>query len=332
MTERCRIDLRPVAAGARHPHYNDKAYRELFGRLRVASELPFTRAEIAQESIRYVEGMSISGIQQKLLLAVDGRNQLIPVPTGGEYILKPSPEAFPHAAENEHAAMLTSRFLNIETAQCGLISFSDGELAYVTKRFDRLPDGKKLHQEDLAQGFNIPELGKYDKSYEETGQQILLLTRNKKTVLFDLFKRVIHAYLIGNDDMHLKNISLAKTAANTTRYYDALTPGYDNLFIEVYPNNAPGSLALNLLKEEEDGAFSTQYDQYGFYTSHDFLELANRFQLGERATKNFLHSAVAAEAGLQEIISMSYMPDTMKESAKEIVRHRVHAISIGLDN
>ncbi len=330
MTERCRIDLRPVADDARHAHYNDKAYRELFGRLRVASELPFTRAEIAQESIKYIAGMSISGVQQKLLLTIDDRNQLTPVATGGEYILKPSPEEFPSAAENEHAAMLTAKYLGIETAQCGLISFADGELAYVTKRFDRLPDGNKLHQEDLAQGFNIPDLGKYDKSYEETGQQILTLTRGKKVVLFDFFKRIIHAYLIGNDDMHLKNISVQREAGNTTRYYNFLTPSYDNLFVEVYPNNAVGSLALTLLIEENDGQFSPHYEKYGFYTGYDFLELARRFGLGERATEKFLRSAVAAEEGLKEIIANSFMPDEMKGLAGEIVRQRAHAISIGL--
>jgi serine/threonine-protein kinase HipA len=331
MTERCKIDLQPVAKDARHAHYNDKAYRELFGRLRVAPELPFTRKEIAQESIKYVKGMSISGVQQKLLLTINKQHQLTPISPGGEYILKPSPEEFPHAAENEHACMLSAALLGIEIAQCGLLKFKDSdELAYVTKRFDRLPDGSKQHQEDMAQGFNIPDLGKYEKSYEETGKQILELTRGKKTVLFDFFKRIVHAYLVGNDDMHLKNISVQKSPDNTTHYYDSLTPSYDNLFVEVYQNNADGSLALNMYEEEEEGEVTPHFRKYGFYTGLDFLELAQRFKLGNRAPLKFLRTAVESETGISEIISNSFMPEELQELAKAKVKDRAKAIKIGL--
>ena len=56
---------------------------------------------------------------------------------GGMYILKPNPEAFPKASENEHCAMLINWLLGIETTCCGLISFPDGELSCITRRFDR---------------------------------------------------------------------------------------------------------------------------------------------------------------------------------------------------
>ena len=122
----------------KHPGYRDADFRSLFGSLKVSPQLPYSRSEFQQNSVKYIKGMSISGVQQKLSLKIDQDYRLIPVSEGGQYILKPSPEEFPNAAENEHAAMITSNLLKTETAACGLVSFSDGELAYITKRFDRL--------------------------------------------------------------------------------------------------------------------------------------------------------------------------------------------------
>lgn len=330
MTNKCLISLLPVAEGSRHPHYNDKAYRELFGRLRVDSNLPFTKAQIIQESGKYVEGMSISGVQQKLSLKIID-NKLKPVATGGEYILKPSPLEFPHAAENEHAAMLTSNLLDIDTALCGLVRFSDGELAYVTRRFDRQPDGrKKRHQEDMAQGFNIPNLNKYDKSYEEAGKKILELSGGKRAVVFEFYKRVVHAYLTGNDDFHLKNISLQKAPSNKTRHYDRMTPNYDCLFTELYSNNAVGSMALNMFAEENEGRVSAAFAEYGFYTGRDFVELAIRLELGDRATNKFLYMTLDKRDELLELIQTSFMPEELRTAALESLEQRYKALRIGI--
>ncbi len=113
--------------------------------------LPFSRAEFFRSSKYNIQGLSISGVQQKLSLRKNEKNELVATAKGCEYILKPSPEAYPNAAENEHAAMQVSRHTGIDTAQCGLVTFKGGELAYITKRFDRQSDGSKLHQEDLLQ-------------------------------------------------------------------------------------------------------------------------------------------------------------------------------------
>jgi len=333
MTTHCKITLQPVADGTRYASYNDTAYKELFGRLRVASDLQFTRQEIAVEGVKYVRGMSISGVQQKLSLTIDENHQLSPVATGGTYLLKPSPLEFPHAAENEHTAMLIGKALGIATAQCGLVNFSDGEMAYITKRFDRLEDGLKLHQEDLAQGFCIPNLSKYEKSYEECGKLILKMTRGMMPAALDFFKRVIHAYVIGNDDFHLKNISLLKFRDNTSRYYDTMTPNYDALFTSLYPTaDKMGFLALDLLQEEAEGEFSSAYQKYGFYTGTDFLELGRRLELGERAIDKYLKFTISMEHELFSLVDSGFMPDEMKTKAKNTVSSRLKSLAIGLNS
>jgi len=145
----CRISLKPIKRNSKFPNYIDSEFRKLFQSLRVNPVLSFTRKEFFRESPSKSKGMSISGVQQKLSLKINSNKELEITPIGGEYILKPSPESFPNASENEHCAMSTSRLLGIETASCGLISFADGELVYITKRFDRKGD-VKIHQEDCS--------------------------------------------------------------------------------------------------------------------------------------------------------------------------------------
>lgn len=52
---------------------------------------------------------------------------------------------------NEHLTMQIARqVFNIETAENALIFFSNGDPAYITKRFDVKEDGSKRAQEDFA--------------------------------------------------------------------------------------------------------------------------------------------------------------------------------------
>ena len=67
----------------KHPGYRDVDFRSLFGSLKVSPQLPFSRSEFQQNSAKYIKGMSISGVQQKLSLKIDPDYRLIPVSEGG---------------------------------------------------------------------------------------------------------------------------------------------------------------------------------------------------------------------------------------------------------
>jgi len=322
----CKISLKKELKVTKHPGYRDDALKSLFGSTKVNPKLPFSRSEFKQDCIKYIEGMSISGVQQKMSLRIDDNHNFIPVAEGGEYILKPSPEEFPNAAENEHVAMITSSLLGIDTARCGLVSFTGGDLAYITRRFDRLDNEEKQHQEDLVQGFDMDSSRKYDKSYEASGKLINEMTKGKKAVVLDFIRRVIHAYLIGNDDMHLKNISLQKDPENTTRFYDKLTPNYDALFTDAFENqNSDGFLALDLL---EDG-FSKRYEHYGYYTGYDFIELGIRLGISEKLIKKTIQDIVNKSDSLKKVVEHSYMPNEMKKRAMSLMDDRSRVLLIG---
>jgi len=323
----CKISLREVTRSSKYPDYQNSAFTKLFTSLRVKPTLAPTRSAFKRESVHYTQGLSISGVQQKQSMTINAAHEIAPVSTGGRYILKPSPEEFPHAAENEHTAMLSGKLLGISTADCGLLSFADGELVYITRRFDRDDvDNSKLHQEDLVQGFDMQSDNKYDRSHEEAGALILDMTNGRKTVVLDYLQRIVHAYLIGNDDMHLKNTSLQKNAINSTRFYDRLTPNYDCLFASSFENRDVGDfLALDLFAD----GFSEQFEEYGFYTGHDFLELARRFGISEKPVRSFINEIEAKMPALLAMIDHSYMPEAMKVAASDQVLDRLRALQVG---
>ena len=324
----CKISLKPVKQTAKYPDYIDSEFRKLFGSLKTNPGLPFARQDFFAAGPMKSKGMSISGVQHKLSLKINIDNELMITAVDGEYILKPSPEAFPHAAENEHCGMLTGKLLGINTAVCGLVSFCDGELAYITKRFDRMGNAR-IHQEDMVQGFGLRTDEKYAFSYEETGKLLNQMMNGKMAVIMEFFRRVIHAYIIGNDDMHLKNISVQKFPNNTGLYYDCLSPNYDALFTTAFSNSPNlGFFAIDLLGDEANGIFSEKYEKYGFYTGYDFNAFGEKLGLRKKPVVNYIQNVMKQESGISHLIQNSYMPEEMKQSACRIVHERIKALTI----
>lgn len=333
--DKCLASLKPLAQKEAERGYRKQDMLRLFGTTQVVLPLGFDRQEFFSKSAEATHGMSISGVQEKLSLKLDRKTgTLEPTTEGGEYILKPSPEAFPHAAENEHTAMLASKLLGIETAECTLVAFKSGELAYLTRRFDRLGPDEKVHQEDLLQIADRPARDKYRISYESAGELVDNATGGKQAAKLDLFRRILFAYATGNNDLHMKNISLHRLPDNQTDYFDKLTPNYDVLFVQAFVNAKHGEfMACDLLTDPENGEeqFSEHYQHYGFYTGHDFLELGRRYGLPTKVAEKALHTQTSRQYDLLALIETSYMPDTMKQEATVLVRERSKGLTIGVD-
>jgi serine/threonine-protein kinase HipA len=96
------------------------------------------------------------GVQPKLSLTIEKQpadpkpSRLTIVGPWADYILKPPSQEFQHLPENEDVTMHLGKLLGIQTAEHSLIRLQSGELAYITKRFDRIK-GEKLAVEDMCQ-------------------------------------------------------------------------------------------------------------------------------------------------------------------------------------
>lgn len=242
--------------------------------------------DVNQETVDYM----VAGAQPKLFMTIDGKN-IVPH-NHGELIVKPSSSRFPELAENEFIIMKLAQAVGLPTAECALVPFTDGVLAYVTKRFDiDFATNQKLFIEDGASLCAVPssEKDNHDFSYELMIEKMSKVCDNPEYVKETCLKLIIFSYLVGNNDLHLKNFSFYRVSESTTGKMTGLTPLYDLVSLAPYPEYDSEYLSLSLLEQETDGQFSGSYEAYGYYTQHDFILLAKAFGFEDAFSLNLIN-------------------------------------------
>ena len=121
--------------------------------------------------------------------------------------------------------------------------------ALAVQRFDRTPEGGRIHMEDFAQVFGIYADDKYDKRSYANIAQVLSVETGDDAVM-DFTRRLAFSVLIGNADMHLKNWSLLYL----DRRKPGLAPAYD--YVSTIPYLPEDRLALGCGGSKEISAIS----------------------------------------------------------------------------
>ena len=238
-------------------NYDHKTLVEMFDGQNVSPILPYDSidADVAtiEASTQASGRISISGVQPKYAMVVDdGHLRFARQGEQGRYILKIAPVE-PHIIErpwvpvNEWVTMqIAEQVYGIPTAKNCLCYFRNGDVAYVTRRFDVQPDGRKWLQEDFASIANISKDTngadyKYNAlSYTECGTLIDKYVSAAMVEKLKFFRIVVFNYLTCNDDAHLKNFSLMSADGKDYR----LTPAYDLLNTYLHLTN-PHIFALS---------------------------------------------------------------------------------------
>lgn len=218
--------------------YHPACLRLLFG----AAALPLvelTHSGVLMKAQEMAGRMSISGVQPKLSMSRQG-GRLIPVTSGGQFILKPQTERFPSLPQNENLCMTVAGLMGITVPPHGLFDLLDGSAAYLVRRFDRTREGGKLRCEDFAQ--ILGEDDKYSGSMERIGRKIRELSSIPGLDVQLFFERVLLNFLLGNGDAHLKNFSMLEAGDGGLR----LSPAYDIVCSKaVIPMELDCALTLN---------------------------------------------------------------------------------------
>ncbi|MEI6564051.1 MAG: HipA domain-containing protein [bacterium] len=320
----CMSSLADIA----HEGYSPIAGRQLAGGNRkFPHRLTFNRSDVVEFRMRTAEHMSISGIQDKISLKLS-RGKLMPTEKEGEYILKPVPSAdIPRFKEdvpaNEHLTMqIAAQVFGLATAINACIAFADGELAYITRRFDRRA-GIKISQEDFCQLSNRTEeiTGKnykYDGSYEEAGRILRQYCKAYPVEIEKFYARIVFNYVFSNGDAHLKNFSLFEGEFGDY----ILTPAYDLICTSLhFPEE--GRTALDLFDTFE----SESFQQNAFYKRPDFLKLAEFYGMNMDRAENYLDRFVRIQAPVLNLIGRSFLTEQAKVSFVARYHDRVKAIS-----
>lgn len=272
---------------------------------------------------------SISGVQDKVQLRrIRGGFEV--VESGGDYILKPVPRnSFAELAAdipaNEAVTMdIAARLFGIRTAEHTLVEMKDGELAYLTKRFDRR-NGERIQQEDFCQlAGRTPETHgpnyKYDASYEELAGLVRQYCPATAVENPKVFAIVLFNYVFANGDAHLKNFSLYRSEQGDY----ILTPAYDLLNTAVHFPNEPAATGLEFFA---DGHYTAAYEALGFYSSADFVELGTAFGVPEAEVRDLMARFSARQGAVERMIEISPLSPEAKARYIAKFRDRLRAIA-----
>jgi serine/threonine-protein kinase HipA len=194
---------------------------------------------------------SLAGVQLKFSAITEASGGLTVRADGmgGSWIIKLPSARFPAVPENEFVMLELARAVGITVPLSRLIDVSeirglpddagrvDGK-ALLVQRFDRGPDGQRVHMEDFAQVFGqFPDEKYAHRSYANIAAVLWAETGEAGT--YEFVRRIAFSVLIGNADMHLKNWSLLYPDGRTP----VLSPAYD--YVATLPYIPGGRLALN---------------------------------------------------------------------------------------
>lgn len=321
----CRSSLQPIEKDG----YTPVARRLLAdGNKQFPYKLSFSRSDVIQFRNEHIKHMSISGVQDKISLKLIRGGNLLPTEKNGEYILKPIPSTTLPAflndvPANEHLTMqIAKQLFAISIPPNACVEMSNGEPAYLVKRFDRFKHGIKIAQEDFCQ---LSERSsdssinyKYESSYEELGRLLNKYCGAYAVEIEKLFNLICFNYIFSNGDAHLKNFSLSQT--NNGDYI--LTPGYDLLCTSMH---LPGESQMAL---ELFDSYETQfYIQNAFYGRPDFLELARRFSIDEKRATQILDRFPAKQQQVIDLTNRSFLSNEAKQDYQARFFDRLRAIS-----
>ena len=261
--------------------------------------------KLAKEIV--VRSIAITGVQPKLSLDLEKhRNQisrLTIVGLYGNYILKPPSKEYRELPQNEDLTMHLANIVKIKVAQHCLIRLHSGELAYITKRFDRSKKSK-IAVEDFCQlSENLTE-HKYRGSIEKVAKITNKYTTNKGLEILRLFELVLFCYLTGNADMHLKNFALLE---NTFGEYE-LAPAFDLL-----------STALVMPDDKEESALTIN-GKKSRITKGDFDTLASSMDINEKVIFRIYNKFNSVLPTWIEFIKQSYLSKAMQDKYIQLIK------------
>jgi len=304
---RCLYCYEPLLA-AHSGDYHPQCVKKFFGTTH-APQLPYHLFEMEVLAKQIAESsITVPGVQPKLSLGWiktelenghQGRLTILDA-LEGMYILKPQNLQYPQLPENEHLSMRLAALAGIDVVPSTLIRLASGELSYLTKRIDRKEDHTKIHMIDFLQILELED--KYKGNMETLGKTIGELSANTLLDKLRFFELAVFNYVIGNNDMHLKNFSMWLTDQGWT-----LSPAYDLLNVKIILPKDKEDTALLL------GGKKINFNRGYFDRLREVLKLNEKQVAGVyRRLEKWMPKAIA-------LIEKSFLCEDLKKAYKERV-------------
>lgn len=307
----CLICYKPL--GVMDVDYHPKCCKSFFG----TNEVPFidlNEESLNEKALEIIRAKgALTGVQPKLSLNIEKSKESIRftvVDEKSQFIIKPQSKSFVSLPENEDLSMHLANELGLEVAKHTLIRLNSGNLAYLTKRFDRIKN-KKIATEDLCQLSESLTEQKYRGSYEKTGKVIRKYSSQPGLDVLTYFQLVVFSYVIGNSDMHLKNFSMFEKGKDIF----CLSPAYDLLSTHLVIKNEIEQMSLSLNGKRNK------------FSRIDFVKLAENLQLSPKQIHYSFELFQKKREKLVWWIENSFLRDELKNEYLILLEKRIKMIN-----
>jgi serine/threonine-protein kinase HipA len=291
--------------------------KKIFG-VTIPPELPYAEDNMHELAAQIIKTQAaVTGVQPKisLHLASAEKPNLVKrftiVGMWGGFILKPPSPHFPQLPEVEDLTMHLASIAKIKVVPHSLIRLSSGNLAYITKRIDRVKK-EKLHMEDMCQLTDKLTEDKYRGSHEQVAKAILKFSVTPGLDVINFFELVLFSFLTGNADMHLKNFSLIHQPMNGLVF----SPAYDLV-----------ATALVNPADDEDLALTINGKKKKI-NRNDFVAAFTTLGLDAKQQENIFKKMEKAMTRWLEFIDISFLNNEMKLAYKNLLHNRFDRLNL----
>ncbi len=239
------------------------------------------------------DAAALPGVITKFSAVFDGRRYVVKrYGAAGSYILKLPTTRHPDLVENEFTGYQLCEAVGLHCAKAAIISKADTELpehipfdrVLAVPRFDRGPDGLRVHMEEFAQVLGLPPRSKYGKGlsdYSDILKLLEALSANRVNDVREFIGRFVAFILMGNTDAHLKNWALLYPDAHSP----VLSPLYDPVCVTAFFDPAkPAEYAINRAIDKPLRAF-TWDDLEGLLKNAGLNRVPNHLRLAKELVK-----------------------------------------------
>jgi len=294
--------------------YSKNGLKILSRNLVELKDLNYSADEQRLEAAKRATKMSIQGVQPKLSAILNIKQSKFEiVDIKGKYILKPQHHIYPQLPENEDLTMKMASKCGIDTPIHGMVYSKDGTLTYFIKRYDRVGKNSKLHVEDFAQLAGQMRDTKYNYTIEKLIKLIDDYCTFPQIEKIKFFKRFLFNFLIGNEDMHLKNYSIISQNDKIE-----LCPAYDFLNSSIVLGKDIEETALSIKGKKKSLNKSILIDYLG----------EERLNLNQTVINKTLKELQNAIPLWFDLINNSFLRKDLIEDYTELLDKRIQLLEI----
>jgi serine/threonine-protein kinase HipA len=307
---RCPISYEPCGKFL----YSEKGLKLLSQNLENLQLFAYSAEEQRAEALSRATKLSIQGVQPKLSAILNiSESKFELVDNNGKYILKPQHHIYPELPENEDVTMRMANAAGVNVPLHGLIWSKDKSLTYFIKRFDRTGHKDKIPVEDFSQLARLTRDTKYKYSMEK---MVLLIDEYCTFPMIEkskLFRLVLFNYLVGNEDMHLKNYSVIRNGDKIE-----LSPAYDLVSSTIVLKGDIEEIALTIAGKKKKLTRKVLVDYFG----------KERCGLTDKVLESNLFALSQAKKTWYSLLDVCFLSKDFKEKYSSLLDSRIKVLEL----